>query len=77
MKKIIHHGELIRKALTDKGIKAAWLSEQISYYNKKNIYTLFKKTCVCCQTIYEVSKALNHDLCKDIRSSFEEKEEGK
>jgi plasmid maintenance system antidote protein VapI len=34
MSKQIHHGELIKKTMKEKGIKASWLAEQIHYSKK-------------------------------------------
>jgi hypothetical protein len=67
MSEQVHTGQLLKKAVSDSGIKIAELARKIGR-SRRFIYFMFDKQDVSLHYILQIGDAINHDFFAEIKS---------
>lgn len=58
---MIHIGKVIKEELAAQRRSAAWLAGQI-YYDRSNVYRLFRKSTIDCELLLRICHILHRDF---------------
>jgi hypothetical protein len=67
MSEQVHAGQLLRKAITDSGVKIAELAKKIGR-SRRCIYLMFDKQDVPLHYLLQIGKIINHDFFLETNS---------
>lgn len=73
---MVHIGKLIELEMQRQGRTVSWLASKL-FYERTNIYSIFKRESIDSQLLLRISKLLNHNFFKYYINEYECKEKNK
>lgn len=70
---MLHIGKLIELEMQRQGRSVSWLASKL-FYERTNIYSIFKRESIDTQLLLRISKLLNHNFFKYYSNEYESNE---
>ena len=65
----IHVGKIIRDVVARKGIRVAWIAQQLGCH-RNNVYLIFSRSWIDTETLMKLSRIMNHNFFDDLSKVY-------
>ena len=65
----LHIGQIIRRVVTQKGIKVPWLAQRLGCH-RNNVYIIFSRQWIDTNTLMKLAQILDYDFFADLSHSY-------